>query len=182
MDGMDAEYSEVTKEMSDFERQTTYKKNVNSWLLTQPSARLWVLKHLLNIQQGHQKKLLTYSGQPWETKQLQEVANGRPRKYRPLVAHDMEATDPTLRSYGKLLVDDSGWSFLPVEMQNHSLAMAALRATSRSACSLYQLEKVRTRGYPAKRFSVLGSDRAAARAAAEQVMEDRRDRPCTMDG
>ena len=130
-------FDECTKEMSDFERQTTYRRNVQLWLKTVPLPRMWVLKSLVNTQQTHQKELLKTSGLPFEREQLRREAEGMPRKLKPLIALQMEITGPTLKKYGKLMVDAGQWNHLPAECKIQSFAMSGFRCAAKSAATLY---------------------------------------------
>ncbi len=174
-------YQDVTKEMSDFQKQTTYRANVLSWFGTQPVGRLWVLKCLIRVQQRHQKDVLKSSGPEWEKRQLQKVKDGERRTYRPLLALDQVHTTPCLRAYGKLLVNQEQWTGLPEEFQVHSLAMTAFRCGSRSACAMYQLEWKINESYPAKNFGPLRPEPEDSLAAGKEILADFLERPCTMD-
>ena len=174
-------FAETTKEMSDFERQTTHKSNTRLWLMSNPLPRLWVLKAPLAMQQRHQKELLKTSGPSWGSKQLKALANDKPRQYRPLLAADGTIVNETLKGYGQLLVSESEWEHIPAECQTHALAMSGFRATVKAICGQYQLEAVRGRNYPAKGFTPLRPGAAASAAAAETVVEDFNERPCVMD-
>ena len=139
-------FDECTKEMSDFERQTTYRRNVQLWLKTVPLPRMWVLKSLVNTQQTHQKELLKTSGLPFEREQLRREAEGMPRKLKPLIALQMEITGPTLKKYGKLMVDAGQWNHLPAECKIQSFAMSGFRCAAKSAATLYRTEAVKKKG------------------------------------
>ncbi len=174
-------YQDTTKEMTDIERQTTYRANVKLWLSTGPRGRIWVLKAEVCVQQGHQKKLLRTSGANFEYEQVKNVHAGKSRQYKPLMAYRMELTDKTLEQYARLLVDDTAWEGLPSEFKTHSLSMATFRSTTKAAAALYQLEKVRNRSYPSKGFGILDDDESEALKCAEGIIHDFENVPCILD-
>ena len=174
-------FDECTKEMSDFERQTTYRRNVQMWLKTVPLPRMWVLKSLVNTQQTHQKELLKTSGLPFEREQLRREAEGMPRKLKPLIALQMEITGPTLKKYGKLMVDAGQWNHLPAECQIQSFAMSGFRCAAKSAATLYRTEAVKNRTYPFLSFGPAADTKPVARGYAETIVHDRENQPCIMD-
>ena len=47
----DAHFTEATSEMTTFQRQSTYHRNVLSWLNTGPMQRLWILRRIVSAQQ-----------------------------------------------------------------------------------------------------------------------------------
>ena len=174
-------YEETTKDMDDFTRQTTHRSNVKLWLLTHPVGRLWCHRRVIYVQQDHQKRWLRTSGPLWEQQQLDRLRRDKRRKYRPLLAYEFEIVDETLRQYGALLVQSDEWAFLPEMFQVNSLAMACFRTISKSSCAQFQLEKVRSRTYPAKGFAPLSDDPIAAVAGAESMLHDYWQQPCVMD-
>ena len=62
-DSQASDFANCIKEMTDIERQTTYKKNIHLWIQSQPLPRLWILKSFNSVQQEHQKKILRTSGE-----------------------------------------------------------------------------------------------------------------------
>ena len=173
-------FEETTKEMTDNERQTTYRANVELWLKTLPLPRLWVLKRLVRLQQGHQKQLLRISGKAFELEQMRNVQQGIRRKFRPVMAYDQELTGPTLVEYAKLLTEESQWQFLPEAYCIHSIAMTGFRSVSRSICALVQLEGIPNSSYPAKYFATLKPGGEVV-AAASAIVGDLAEAPCIFD-
>ena len=77
-DSQEGEFENCTKEMTDIERQTTYKKNINLWILSQPLPQLWIFKSLNGVQQEHQKKILRTSGEPFCSSAARRGIEGKP--------------------------------------------------------------------------------------------------------
>ncbi len=175
------QFVEASKEMSAIERATTYRKNVRLWCETRPLSRLWVLKHLIEVQQRHQKDKLKVSGDSFELKQRDAHRKGKQRKYRIVMALDGEMTDGAMRACGQLLVSESAWEDLPVEFRDQSISCAGFRSTSKSICSLFESEVVRSRMCPFPYFGSVMSDTAEALRWARRVVKDFKDRPCVFD-
>ena len=174
-------FSETTKEMTLFERQTTHVANTCAWVESLPFARQWIFKPFMHAQQNHQKALLRLSGKRFELEQLVAISKGKAKKYRPVVAFDGELTRPTLKEYGRFLVGTEPWEGLPVQFHIHSVAMAGFRVGSRSICSLAELELFRNRTYPCKYFSNLRGAPEESVSFAKVVISDFRKAPCTFD-
>ncbi len=175
------EYSECTKEMTQFERQTTHINNTDKWLQSKPIARLNVLKPIHSTQQQHTKELLKMSGESFEMKQLELVRKGKGRQYRPVIAFDGTITKATLRRYGRMLVSEEPWQTLPVHFYVHSIAMAGYRAVSKAICSLAELELFRGRSYPPKYFSSLRDEPEMSLHFAQEILFDYEKQPCIID-
>ena len=180
-DGADPNFEETHAEMTQFERATTYIKNVELWLNTLPSSRLWMVKSSNSIQQTDQKERIFLGGEEWERQQKEAALLGKPRKYRPLVAHDHEITDKTMKRIGEALTGTEFWTFLPEECQIHSIAMAGFRSHAKMACTYEELFNVRERKYPAKYFASFRDNAEKALEAATITVDDFERRPCTMD-
>ncbi len=97
------------------------------------------------------------------------------------MALDGEMTDGAMRAYGQLLVSESAWEDLPVEFRDQSISCAGFRSTSKSICSLFEGEVVRSRMYPFPYFVSVRSDTAEALRWARRVVKDFKDRPCVFD-
>ena len=178
---VEGDFEEVNKEMSDFERQTTYYRNAKAWLSTRPLPRMWILQAVVHVQQQHQKSLLRTSGLPFEQEQLERESQGLHRKLKPLIALEMEITGVTMKDYGEILCSPERWDHLPPHYKLHGLAMAGFRSATKSAALVYRTEVVRNRSYPFKAFGPASEEPSVAFRYATEVVRDREACPCVMD-
>ena len=111
------EFKDVEPEQQDFERQSTYRGNVQQWLATRPHQRLWMVKRLLSVQQECQKGVLSSAGPNWRNQQIAKALRGEPRSYQPLDAYNGVLVNPMLLQLGYYLVAAEPWECLPVAHQ-----------------------------------------------------------------
>ena len=151
-------------------RNKAYRRNSGAWAVTNPAARLAVLRQVMDIPAQLIHRLLWLAGEEWELEQEILASKGQPRSYRMLEAAKNSDAESFLDSVMQQMRQQT--RALPAQAQTLRIRSMHFRVLGRAACALHFLLKKPRQGQPFQLFRALEHQDALQYRPGPTCLED----------
>ena len=166
------------KDVTQEERQSTYRGNSLKWIKSNPQGHLWAYRNVLREQQSMQTFMVRNSANAFRKRETKRRVEGKQPQYIPLLAADGYYTKKSMEGYCDLVLSDKKWQAMPSKYASHAVALSATRMGLAASAATYQLLEMPFTEFTPYAIVLQGTVRQKIAAAC--LLETYKRRPCTL--